>query len=165
MLNIILAVEDELSLAVGNKIASYAGWNVETILAKNGKGYLSKKFRDLCSTAKHRAVFLLVDLNSSYHCAPSLLREWMKGIQIPPLLFFRVAVREIESWLLADHEAMKTLLGTEGKLMLQPDNLKNPKEELLALLKKVNKYIREGVVRSDKGEISQGVAYNSILRK
>ena len=165
MLDIILAVEDELSKAVGYKIASYAGWNVEIIISKNGKGHLRKKIQSLCRTAKHSAIFLLVDLNSAYSCAPSLLQEWMKGISLPPLLFFRIAVREVESWLLADHEAMKTLLGTEGKLPLLPDILKNPKEELLTLLKKKNKHIREGVVRLDNGEISQGIAYNSTLSK
>ena len=164
---LILAVEDELSRAVGQKIAEGAGWSIERVLSKNGKGYLQSNFQNFCHAAKHTAVFLLVDLNSSYTCAPSLLREWTKGIPLPRLFFFRVAVREVESWLLADHEAMKILLGNKGKENLppQPDILKNPKAELLTLLKKVRHHVREGVVRLDNGRIFQGVAYNPTLVK
>jgi hypothetical protein len=125
--HLILAVEDELSRAVGQKIAEKAGWSIERVFLKNGKGYLHSKFQSLCNAAKHTAVLLLVDLNSSYTCAPSLLQKWTNGAPLPRGLFFRVAVREVESWLLADHEAMKILLETKGNLPLQPDTLRDPK--------------------------------------
>ena len=165
MNHLILAVEDELSCAAGHKIAKGMGWSVERVLMKNGKGYLKSNFHNFCNTAKHTAVLLLVDLNSSFPCAPSLLRKWAKGIPLPQLFFFRVAVREIESWLLADHEAMRALLGNKGKLPIQPDTLKDPKRELLLLIKKVRKYVREDVVRLNNGMVSQGVAYNVTLAK
>ena len=162
---LVLAVEDELSRAVGQKIAEYAGWSVERVFLKNGKGYLQTIFQNLCNVAKHTAVLLLVDLNSSHTCAPSLLQQWTKGAQLPCGFFFRVVVREIESWLLADHEAMTILLDDKGKLPPQPDALHDPKAELLKLLKKINKNVRDGVVRLDKGGIFQGVAYNATLAK
>jgi hypothetical protein len=98
-----------------------------------------------------------------------LIQKWTKGAPLPRKLFFRVAVREVESWLLADHEAMKILLENKGKLKgtlpLQPDTLKDPKAELLTLLKKVRKYVRDEVVRLGSGGFSQGVAYNATLVK
>ena len=163
--NFILAVEDDLSRAVGQKIAKSAEWGIERVLSKSGKGYLQANFQNFCNTAKHTAVFMLVDLNGSHPCAPSLLREWTKSTPLPRLLFFRVAVREVESWLLADHEAMKILLGSKGKLPLQPDALQDPKSELLTLLKRVRQYVRDGVVRLDNGGIFQGVTYNATLAK
>jgi len=160
--NLILAVEDELSRAVGQKIAESKGWSIERVFLKNGKSYLQSNFQVFCNVAKHTTVLLLVDLDS-FSCAPSLLQKWTSGAQLPPTLFFRIAVREVESWLLADHEAMKILLETKGKLPLLPDILQDPKAELLKLLRKINKYVREGVVRLDEGGIYQGLAYNAKL--
>jgi hypothetical protein len=43
-----------------------------------------------------------VDLDSDTGCAPPLCEQWIPGPA--PFLCFRVAVREVEAWLMADAE-------------------------------------------------------------
>ena len=54
-------------------------------------------------------IFLLTDLNSSEDCPPGLIHSWIKG-SINPRFFFRVAVMEVESWLMADRTGFASFL-------------------------------------------------------
>lgn len=77
---------------------------------------------------------------------------------------FRVAVREIESWLLADHQAMRSLLGQKaGKLPEAPDDLPDPKQTLLSLAQRAKRDVREDIVANRGSVASQGLGYNARL--
>jgi len=75
-----------------------------------------------------------------------------------------VAVREIEAWLLADHDGMKQLVGKRvGVLPRDPDALPDPKAALLALAARAARDVRMDLV-ADRGAIaSQGLGYNKRL--
>jgi hypothetical protein len=93
-----------------------------------------------------------------------LISEWSNGRNLPSGMFVRVAVREIESWLIANHEAMEIFMGTGRKFPDEPDKLDDPKRLLLNLLKR--KYLRGDVVRVSKdGNVAQGIAYNNVIGK
>lgn len=163
MSRIVLATEDELSEAVGHCLAAEAGLTVEQNLRRGGSGYLKSKLQSFCEIALHQPVFLLTDLDR-LKCAPSLIKKWMGNLEQPQNLEFRVAIREIESWLLADHEAMRNLLGGRiGKLPLDPDSLSDPKQALLTLAGRAPREIREDIVAMDGALARQGLGYNAQL--
>ncbi|MDR3620523.1 MAG: hypothetical protein P4L85_14325 [Paludisphaera borealis] len=130
---IVLATEDELSEQVGLCLAEEAGLEVGQRLGKRGNGYLRGRITNFCEMARQRPVLLITDLDRT-SCASALISDWMGTRSRPDGLIFRVAVREVESWLLADHEGMTELLGAKvGKLPNAPDELPDPKQKLLAL--------------------------------
>jgi hypothetical protein len=78
----------------------------------------------------------LVDLDART-CAPNLIKRWFgrSPDQLPSRLIFRVAVREIESWLIADRKEFSRFLGIpQDNFSKCADEIINPKEFLFSLL-------------------------------
>jgi hypothetical protein len=89
--------------------------------------------------------------------------SWLGQISPPKNFMFRVAVREVEAWLLADQVAIKTLLGKHAKVPHNPENVQNPKECLLNLARKSPRDVKRDLL-SERGAIaSQGIGYNQRL--
>jgi hypothetical protein len=160
-----LATEDELSEAVGRRLLIDAGHVYEPapVLRKNGFGYLRSKMDSWCDMAKRKPFVLLTDLDQAA-CPIELRAAWLGGRQPSENFVFRIAVREVEAWLLADHEAMRSIIGAKGTLPPNPDLLSDPKKVLLGLVAKLaNREIRADLV-ADAGAIaSQGIGYNARL--
>lgn len=159
-----LATEDPLSEAVGIRLLSEIEYPLEVslLLRRQGNGYLRSNLRKWCDLATRQPVVLLTDLDR-YACPAELVRDWFGNAVPPNRLIFRVAVREVESWLLADHEAMRELIGQKGKLPTDPDSLSDPKATLLSLAKNANKDVRLDLIRQEGAVASQGVGYNARL--
>jgi hypothetical protein len=160
-----LATEDELSEAVGKRLLIDAGYQLEPapLLRRNGSGYLRSKMDSWCEMAKRKPVFLLTDLDRTV-CPAELRAAWTGNRKPSENLVMRVAVREIEAWILADHQALKTIVGSRGSLPMDPDALPDPKQYFLRLIaKQARREIREELV-ADAGAIaSQGIGYNARL--
>jgi hypothetical protein len=160
-----LATEDALSEAVGKRLLIDAGYHTEPspILRKDGFGYLQSKMDSWCEMAKRKPVLLLTDLDAAA-CPIDLRAAWIGKRKPNENLVLRVAVREIEAWLLADHQALRTLIGNRGKLPLDPDSLPNPKQFLLRLIERqASREIRDELVATAGAIASQGMGYNSRL--
>lgn len=153
MAGLAIATEDELSEAVARRLVADVepALQVTQTLRKNGFGYLRAKMASWCELARHQPVLLLTDLDQ-VACSVELLQQW-RGALLPPAdLLMRVAVREVEAWLLADHEAMRSLLGERGRLPGEPDQLPDPKAHLLQLAAKyAPRDVRADLVKT-KGE-------------
>jgi hypothetical protein len=166
MRNLALATEDELSETVGRRLIAEVGatWEISPF-RQGGNGYLRNKLNSFCEMAHMYPVLLITDLDNG-RCAPHLINEWMDGRDHPEHLYFRVAVREIESWLLADHRAIRELFGNKiTELPELPDSLPDPKQTLLKLAKRAPRAIRNDLI-IERGHIaSQGLGYNSRLCK
>ncbi|MFG6455867.1 hypothetical protein [Roseateles sp. BYS96W] len=165
MAGLAIATEDELSEVVARRLAAEVQpkLNVTQTLRKNGFGYLRSKMANWCQMAQHQPVFLLTDLDRLV-CPAELLRQWRGAFNPPADLLMRVAVREIESWLLADHVAMRELLGYRGRLPASPDELPDPKATLLQLASKHgSRDVRADLVKQTGAIASQGIGYNARL--
>ena len=164
MLYVALATEDELSEAVGKRLLSEIKYPVEAslLLRKNGYGYLRSGLKKCCELAAQQPVVLLTDLDR-YACPLELIDDWFGNVVRPNRLIFRIAVREIESWLLADHDAIRGLVGQKGKLPTDPDTLIDPKAKLLALAKNASKDVRLDLVKEEGAVALQGIGYNARL--
>jgi hypothetical protein len=162
---IALATEDELSETIGRRLLAEANTACEVNLTfrRGGFGYLKTNLDKFCQIARRQPVLLMADLDSGT-CAPNLIANWMGQTERPEKLLFRVAVREVEAWLLADHDAIKGLFGKKiAGLPPQPDTLPDPKQTLLKLAQKAPRAIRSDLI-VQKGTIaSQGLGYNARL--
>lgn len=160
-----LGTEDELSEAMGKRLLKEAGYDLEPspLLRGGGSGYLRSKMDNWCKMAARKPVLLLTDLDRAA-CPMALRNDWMAARKTPENLVLRIVVREIESWVLADHDALRTLIGNRGTLPPDPDVLPDPKQYLLRLIaRQAPRRIREDLV-AEKGAIaSQGIGYNAHL--
>jgi hypothetical protein len=160
-----LATEDALSEAIAEKlIKTLTNFNIQERLGRRGNGHLKTNLKSYMEIARHTPLLLLTDLDQAI-CAPSLSNEWLSSINInPPSNFlFRIATREIESWLLADFDGCRILFGT-NKVPSNPDQLNDPKAELLRFASRARREIRDDLVKKIGPTISKGLGYNVRLR-
>lgn len=164
MTQIALATEDVLSEAVGLQLLREINLSSHHIqcLRKDGSGYLQSKMSNWKALAKIKPVLLITDLDQV--ACPSKMREaWLGTTPTPSDLLLRIAVREVESWVLADHDAMRQLMGPKGKLPTHPDELPDPKSHLLQLAKQASREVRQDLVKEKGALASQGIGYNTRL--
>ncbi len=97
-----LAVEDSLSESVLRAIIRHSGrdYQIGVCYCRGGFGYLKTKIAGFNNAAKRTPFVVLADLDDS-ECDPLMIRKWLPNGAIRNLIF-RMAVREIESWVLAD---------------------------------------------------------------
>uniref|UniRef100_UPI003340E3D4 DUF4276 family protein n=1 Tax=Castellaniella defragrans TaxID=75697 RepID=UPI003340E3D4 len=165
-MSVVLATEDALSEAVGLRLLNEHKVFAQTPpmrLRKGGFGYLRSKMDSWKQLAQRQIVMLLTDLDR-IACPMLLLEDWLgTGRTRPDNLIFRIAEREVESWLLADHEAFAQLMGRKAKLPSAPDALPDPKQFLLQQAKKASRAIREDLVAETGAMAKQGLGYNARL--
>ncbi|MEI6178196.1 MAG: hypothetical protein WCS43_14980 [Verrucomicrobiota bacterium] len=163
---IYLAIEDDLSEWMLRRLLSErpVPYAVGHVFKQGGFGYLKKQSPAFNNLAKACPVLLLTDLDQR-PCAPELLDEWLKHPRHPDFLL-RVAVREVEAWLLACDSELSGFLGIRRDVHFpSPEVLPDPKAELLKLAAdSPRRELREAIVRRDTGgNLRQGPAYNSTL--
>jgi hypothetical protein len=166
MTEVALATEDELSEVVGFRLVEDAGHvlRVSQTFRKNGQGYLKANIGKFREVSQHIPLILLTDLDR-VECPPSLIREWGSGHPFPEGFVFRVAVRETESWLLADREAMADFLGVAlNRIPVAPDNSMDAKETLLALVRRCkNRSLKKDLLPEPGAPSKVGLGYNAVL--
>lgn len=163
MVSVALGTEDELSEAVGLRLLQEHASTLQPglLLRRSGFGYLKSGMDKWKQLAALQPVLIITDLDR-LACPVILLNDWLNASR-PANLVLRVAVREVESWLLADHHAMRTLLGDKTRLPSTPDALPDPKQHLLALAKKASKAVRLDLVKEAGSVARQGLGYNARL--
>ncbi|MGI4849941.1 MAG: hypothetical protein ACRYGK_17665 [Janthinobacterium lividum] len=165
MASITLATEDELSEAIGTRLLAEIDLLPDQIqsLRKNGSGYLKLNIKSWKELARIRPVLLITDLDNV--ACPVTMREQLIGSgPIPKNLLIRIAVREVESWVLADHDAAENLFGRKIKLPPEPDTLPDPTSHLLRLAKSASRKVRDNLVKEANAVARQGLGYNAHLK-
>jgi len=159
-----LATEDVLSETIGQRLLAELGPQMHpgTLLRKDGVGYLRSRMKSWYQMSEQQVVVILTDLDQAV-CPSALLDVWFAASPRPANLLLRVAVRESESWLLADHHAMRKLLGPRGVLPAEPDQLPDPKQHLLRLATSASRDVRLDLVKANGQVCSQGIGYNARL--
>ncbi len=163
---IYLAVEDELSEFVLRRLLKDRprDYAVASVFRQTGFGYLKKNARAFNGLAKQAPVLMLTDLDAK-PCALKLLSEWLVDERHEHFLF-RIAVREVEAWLLPVGGGLSSYLGTRrDKLPRDPEALPDPKAVLLGqAASSPRRDKNNGLVRKNRnGTLVQGPDYNSVL--
>lgn len=160
-----LAIEDELSEAVLRRILSYVdrGYAVGAAYRRGGFGYLRRTIAGWNRAAQGTPFIVLTDLDE-YTCPRVLMEQWLQEPQHENLVF-RVAVREVEAWLLADPENLAHYLRVrQARLPTDPDTLPDPKRAILDLARKSRSSdVRGRIVPKHGSTAQQGPDYNGCL--
>jgi hypothetical protein len=160
-----VATEDPPSTAVARRlVAEMPGFSIGYMLGERGNGYLRQRMPSFRQMAFTRPLLILTDLDRSI-CPSALIGDWMGNSKCPPRIIFRVVVRAIEAWLLADHEAMAALLGPRvvKDLPSTPDEVADPKAAFVGLARKAPRDVRLDICPAAGSQSSRGVNYNNRL--
>jgi hypothetical protein len=160
----LLAVEDIISeIAARQMIEIYSHLQVLECYGKKGFGYLKANISKFQRASRQMPYFVLTDLDQ-YPCATALKEDW-NIVSMPRNFMLRIAVRSIESWLMADRKNFADFLGISiQKLPLNPDDEINPKRLLIELAKHSRKReIREDIVPNPKSTAKIGPNYTQRL--
>jgi hypothetical protein len=160
-----LVFEDILSEAVLRKLVMRSQKKYLIGISYNayGWGRIKNKINGLNNAAKGMPYLVLTDLDK-YECPPVLIRDWFTG-EIHNNLLFRIAVREVESWLLACRGSFAKYLGvSENKIPADVDAISDAKQFLVNLTRRSRKRrIRLDIVPQDESTAKIGPAYNNRL--
>jgi hypothetical protein len=158
-----IACEGDVDGVVATRILKHVGLPAASIYVARGKDRLKAQLAGYNQAARRSPWFVLVDLNRKLDCAPRLRREWLPSPSSH--MCFRVAVRTVESWMMADAERLARFLSLSPSLIpRKPDMEMSPKEMLVNLARRSSRReIREDMVPREGSGRSIGNAFNARL--
>lgn len=157
------AVEGSVDEAVLRRLVIEAGAELRPVYGKQGKQYLRDKIYGYNQAAHFWPWVVLVDLDDGADCAPPLRQCWLPSPASQ--MCFRIAVREVEAWVLADRERIANFLAVPvSHIPLLPEREGDPKRTMVELARRSRRReVREDMVpRSGSGR-KIGPAYTSRL--
>jgi len=172
MIPINLAVEDELTEHVMRALlqATSRPYSVEAVYRKGGFVYLKQKILAFNQAARITPYLIVTDLDKA-ECPPELIENWFVcQLADYPLrknasLLFCVAVREVESWILADRAGFALFLGISADLIPPyPEQIVDPKRALIQLAKRCrHRQTRQDIVPGASSILPVGPGYTERL--
>jgi len=128
-----------------------------------GYGWIKQRINGLNNAAKGMPYLVLTDLDR-YECPPILISEWLTADKHHNLLF-RVAVRQVESWLLGCRASFAGFLGVRDAMIpSNVDDIENAKSFVIDLARKSRrKQVRLDIVPREGSTAKVGPDYNGRL--
>lgn len=164
MLTIIqAAVEGIVDEAVVRRLITHAGGQTGTVYGRSGKPALRGKIKGYNNAAHFTPWVVLVDLDNDADCPPPIRNAWLPVSA--PYLCFRIAVREVEAWLMADKQTLASYLRVKADdVPVEPETLKHPKDAMVNLARgSRSRDIRSDIVPRENSGRRVGPAYASRL--
>ncbi len=128
------AVEGPSDEAALRQIVQTVGVQLGEVYGRNGKVQVVRSLGGYNYAARHEPWVVLIDLDNEA-CVVSALNTWLP--EPSDLMCLRVAVRELEAWLLADRERFSQYFSVSLALIpMSPDDLQDPKLALLNLVRR-----------------------------
>lgn len=170
MAHFFIATEDRLSETVAELLVKATGHSVAAKIPKDrrqhaGFGYLKARLPDFMASCRGGVnFFLLTDLDTR-PCPPDLLQDWLGSAKKPDSLLLRIAVREVESWVLADRSQFAAWLGVSENLVpVAPEACFDPKTDLLKVVaRSKDRELRAGLLPKKNAVSNVGLEYNDLL--
>jgi hypothetical protein len=160
-----LVFEDVLSEAVLKQMLkqSQRPFLVGNCFNERGKDRMKKKISGFNNAAKEMPYLVLTDLDNK-DCPRVIISEWLNQPKHPNLLF-RIAVKEVEAWLLAHREAFAKFLGISvDSIPRDADRIPDPKQCLINLARRSRKRkLQEAIVPEPNSTAKIGKDYNRPL--
>lgn len=166
MSRILVVGEDALSAALGERLvaAGLPGWAMPLpAINTGGVTKLVKALPRYVEQSRYvQPVLCVADTDGS--CAVTLLGKWLpRGA--PEHFVLRLAVSEVESWILADRSALADHFKIpSARIPTLPDELADPKRELLHLARRSGRRLIRQEVVSAQDASKPGPGYNLHLR-
>jgi len=126
------AVEGLVDEAVAKRLIFEVGGKPGPVYGKNGKPHLKQRIKGYNQAARIIPWLVLLDLNHEFDCPPPLRSAWLP--RPSPNMCFRIAVREVEAWLLADRQRFASFFQIPlSTIPADPESIDNPKELVVNL--------------------------------
>jgi hypothetical protein len=160
---LIAAVEGYPDAQAVSRVILYLGLPDATIITKRGKSNLDAALPELNRSARGIRCLIVRDLDNDAACAPELRKKLLPNPS--PNMLFRIAVREIESWLLADHDLFARFMGVRLNMIpLNTDELADPKSFVTGIAPSSRiARIREGIPPRPGSGVPVGPGYAGII--
>ena len=159
-------VEGVTDETMAHRLALTTGHEVGVCYGKKGSSWIKKNVGAFNKLAGSMPVLTLLDfMDTNFACPPEILEQWLPHRH--PRMMFRVVVRELESWLLADREGMAGFLGVPlEKIPLAPETVSDPKRTLVNLARR-SRYssIRSALVPQQGSTAQVGRAYVTEINR
>lgn len=127
-----LVAEGQCDIEVGRRLLIARGHELDMEFNCRGKGNLDKRLPGFTTAARNAGSHWLVirDLDADADCPPTLVANLIPGA-CPASLRFRIASKAIESWLMADRDALADWLQISAtNLPRAPEQVDHPKRFL-----------------------------------
>lgn len=162
-LSVNIAVEGELDEAVLKRLLAAVDIGIANVYGKRGKNNLKENVSRFNQAAQYGKWVILVDLNNDAECPPPFVDSWLPSRN--QSLQFRVAVRTIEAWLLAERDEIARFLAvSKQRIPLYPENEGIPKRTLINIARHSrSKAIRTDIVPRSGSTAIQGPGYTTRL--
>jgi hypothetical protein len=141
-----VAVEGDTDAAVAEVLLAHVGMEAADTIVCGGSSVLDARLPGYLVAARSMSWFILRDLDTEAPCAPALVAKIAP--HRPSGMVLRIAVRELESWLLADAARIAEFLHVPvASVPRAPDTLPDPKRELVTLARRsTNRVIKKQLV-------------------
>lgn len=160
-----MLVEGDLDEAVARRLIEYTGFQVGVCYGKHGWTYIKEKVQGFNKAAQSMRFLALVDFmdTGSQLCPGNVVGTWLPHRNSGML--FRVVVREIESWLMADPAGIAEFLNVaQEKVPDTPELLQDPKRALVNLARQSRTHrTRDAMVPNIGSSSQEGRLYTSEM--
>jgi hypothetical protein len=163
MIGVNMLVEGTIDEFVTRRLLDHVGLVAGNAYGRNGKVGLLKSLPKYNQAARFAPWFVVVDLDWDAECAPLIVNQWLPKPETGMRL--RIAVRAIESWIMADFESLSIFLAvSSSKLPRLPDLDPHPKQTFVNVARTSRKKsIREDIVPRQGSGAQVGPRYTSRL--
>ena len=165
MIPVNLAVEDVLSECVLKKILEHVdrGFAVGRVFNNRGNSQLKKNVKGYNHAATSGTPFVVLTDLDEQECPLRLIDDWFGSKPKHHNLIFRVAVREVEAWLLADRRGFARSLGLRYEMVPNAvETIEDPKRKLFEVVQQSRlRTVKDDILPSPGAHIGRG--YNSRL--
>lgn len=159
MQSVCVATEGLIDTAVVRRVCREVELEIAAVYGGNGKDHLDGALSGYNAAARHGSWLVLRDLDTDADCAPNL-RKRLLAFPAPGMEF-RIAVREIEAWLIADLQSFAQYFSVPPvRVTNNPESIRRPKEYLVNLVRRSrSRTIRDDVVPREGSKARVGPGY------
>jgi hypothetical protein len=157
-------VEGDIDEAVVRRLLDHVSVIAGAVYGRKGKEWIRKNMSGFLNASRFSPWVILVDLDGDAACPPPVLLQWVPAQQ-PQFLCFRIAVREIEAWLMSDPETLADFLSVaQTRVPGIPEELPDPKSEMVSLAgRSRRRAVRDDMCPRPGSGTTTGPAYASRL--
>lgn len=157
------AVEGVTDEAVLRSLLQAAGFQLAVVYGLKGKDQIKRNLSAYNQAARFGLWCVLLDLDQETECAPALCARLLP--EPGAGMCFRMVVRSIEAWLMADRERLASFLSVSpSHIPRDVEQIAHPKETMVNLARRSRKRaIREDMVPRPGSGRSVGPAYTARL--
>lgn len=160
---VIAVFEGDTDLPVVRKLAGDAGLPISVPIDCGGKSQLDAELFRYNQAAKGSPWFILRDLDDDAPCAGDFLHR--REFRPTAWMCFRIAVRELEAWLLADTEGVAEFFKVSpSQIPLDPDREADPTQSLVNLVRRSrSSALRKAMIPKPGGHAAVGPLYEAKI--